>query len=85
MERWREALLWTYIVAHVGTLELGIWGAEAREEIAALFELGKDDYDVVKIEVHKGERWTLEPGRMEKAFQHAGWEAPMATEMLFCE
>jgi hypothetical protein len=37
------------------------------------------------VDICRGERWTLEPGRMEKAFQHAGWEAPMATEMLFCE
>ncbi|WRT64546.1 uncharacterized protein IL334_001478 [Kwoniella shivajii] len=41
------------------------------------------DDDVIKIEVHRGERWTLEPGRMAKAFEQAGWEAPKATEFLF--
>jgi 3-O-alpha-D-mannopyranosyl-alpha-D-mannopyranose xylosylphosphotransferase len=72
-------------VANIGTLERGIWGTDAREEIADLFGLGVNDQDVVKIEVHKHERWTLEPERLEKTFEHAGWEAPKATEMLFCE
>jgi len=49
-----------------------------------MFGLTDQDDDVIKIEVHRGERWTLERGRMQKAFGQAGWESPKATEFLFC-
>ena len=39
---------------------------------------------MIKIEVHRGERWTLELGRMGRMFEQAGWEAPKATEFMFC-
>jgi len=84
VERWREALLWTYVVANMGTRE-GHWGSVAREEIKDMFGLTDQDDDVIKIEVHRGERWTLETGRMQKAFGQAGWESPKATEFLFCK
>lgn len=97
VERWREALLWTWVVAKVGSApqwqheetgerlggEVGTWGAEARQEIRDLFGMGDQDDDVIKIEVHLGERWTLEEDRMKAHFQGAGWEAPKATEFLF--
>lgn len=97
VERWREALLWTWAVAKVGTAPqwqpeetgeilggtVGYWGAEARREIQDLFGLEDKDNDVIKIEIHKGERWTLEEDRMKSHFQGAGWEAPKATEFLF--
>jgi len=50
-----------------------------------LFDLGDGDADVVKIEVHRGDRWTLEKGRMDRTFEQAGWEPPKVTEFLFCE
>lgn len=97
VERWREALLWTWIVAKVGSApqwqheetgerldgDVGTWGDEARREIRDLFGMGDHDDDVIKIEVHRGERWTLEEDRMKAHFQGAGWEAPKATEFLF--
>ncbi|OCF33813.1 hypothetical protein I316_04525 [Kwoniella heveanensis BCC8398] len=85
VERWREALLWTYIVANLGTLgsSTDTWSNVARVELKDMFGLAEDDNDVVKIEVHRGERWTLESGRMAKMFEQAGWEAPKATEFLF--
>jgi 3-O-alpha-D-mannopyranosyl-alpha-D-mannopyranose xylosylphosphotransferase len=97
VERWREALLWTWIVAKVGSApqwqheetgerlggDVGTWGDEARQEVRDLFGMGDHDDDVIKIEVHRGERWTLEEDRMKAHFQGAGWEAPKATEFLF--
>ena len=86
VERWREALLWTYCVSNLGMLDVpGRWSDDARSELLDMFGLGSGDEDVVKIEVHLGERWTLEEGRMHKVFAQAGWEAPKATEFLFCE
>ncbi len=72
-------------MANIGTLEYGVWDVDAREEIDYLFGLGEGDEDVIKIEVYRGERWTLENGRIGKVFEQAGWEAPKETEFLFCE
>ncbi|WWD21714.1 hypothetical protein CI109_106201 [Kwoniella shandongensis] len=84
VERWREALLWTYVVANLGALEPEEqWGDTARKELKDMFGLTENDEDVIKIEVHRGERWTLEQGRMDKGFEQAGWEPPKATEFLW--
>lgn len=87
VERWREALLWTWVVANMGTISgsQDRWDDATRTAIKDMFGFTENDNDVVKIEVHRGERWTLEPGRMQKAFEQAGWEAPKATEFLFCK
>ena len=50
-----------------------------------MFGIPNDDLEVIKVEVQRGERKTLEKGRMENNFRQAGWEAPKATQMLFCE
>ncbi|TXT04980.1 hypothetical protein VHUM_03800 [Vanrija humicola] len=83
VERWREALLWTYIVAKLGDSDDHL-GHNAREEFRDLFglERGVDD-DVVQIEVHRGPRWTLERARMKSNFEKANWEAPKETEFLW--
>ena len=94
IERWREALLWTWAVARVGTRsawgedlggEVGVWGDEAREDIMDLFGVEEDDDDVVEIEIHRGKRWTLETGRMASNLEGAGWEAPKNTEFMWCK
>lgn len=72
-------------MANLGTMyNLGYWTDATRNELMDMFGLGPGDEDVIKIEVHRGERWTLEPGRMEGMFEQAGWEPPKATEFLFC-
>jgi len=63
----------------------GFWGNVARADLRDMFGLTENDDDVIEIEVHRGERWTLESGRMAKVFAQAGWEAPKATEFLFCK
>ena len=86
VERWREALLWTYVVCNMGMIEsAGHWGDLARQDLKEMFGLGDGDEDVVRIDVRRAERWTLEPGRVEKIFEQAGWEAPKASRFLFCE
>lgn len=86
VERWREALLWTYCVTNLGTMDIfEQWTDAARREIMDMFVLGPEDEDVTKIEVHLDDRCTLEHGRMEKVFEQTGWEAPKATDLLFCE
>ena len=86
IERWREALLWSFAVAGMGTIgEWGVWGRDARDHLRHLFGLVEGDENVVQIEVHKGERSTLRDWRMEHHFQRAGWEAPKATQMVFSE
>lgn len=95
IERWREAMLWTWVVAKVGTKpmwsgaevegteEVGVWGNQARSEVRQLFGMAEEDTDVVKIEIHRGARWTTEQERMTAAFEDAGWEPPLNTELLW--
>lgn len=94
IERWREALLWTWAVARVGTRpawgenkggETGIWGDEARDDIKELFGVTDEDDDVIEIEVNRGDRWTLEKDRIAANLEGAGWEAPKNTEFLWCK
>lgn len=86
MERWREALLWTFVVANMGTLDgSGLWATAVRTELLDLFGLDAGDEDVEEIEVHRGERWTLERDRFRRVFEQAGWEPPKATDFVFCE
>lgn len=76
--------MWTYVVAKLGAG--GDWTDEARGEIMILFDMTEEDVrDVAKIEVHRGERWTLEEGRVAGAFEQAGWDTPKATDFLFSQ
>lgn len=78
MERWREALLWTYIVANLGTRDdTGLLGSRARVELATA--LGATDAN--RLEIVRGSRSTLT--EMRNTFIRAGLDTPKATEMLF--
>lgn len=73
VERAREALLWTWVVAHVGTLDDGWGDAEARQAWA---ELG-GAWDVPEggkreVEVRAGRRTTLERERVMTMLAQAG-------------
>lgn len=84
MERWREALLWTFVVANLGGTE-GQWGDSARKHVKDLFDITDADNDVLGIEVYRGERWTIERMCVDKTFDQLGWKSPMRTKYLFCE
>ena len=88
IERWREALLWTWAVARMGGNN-GMWGAEAREEIMYLLGLedaGEQEDEVEKdatIIVKRGPRTTFED--LKEIVDNAGWEDPKYTRYYFSE
>lgn len=77
MERWREGLLWSFVVARVGGVE-GVWGDAARQEMRELFgeERGK-------VTVYKKKRKTVED--MDNTAFNAGWDEPFQTNYIHCE
>jgi len=78
VERWREALLWTFIVANLGTRDaVGILGPQARMQLGKV--IGAKDGD--RVEVLRGRRSTLDG--MNENLVRAGLPIPEATEMLF--
>lgn len=72
-------------LGHDVSSQSGVWDRNVRREFSDMFDLNSGDVDVIKIEVHRGARDTLNPERLRRNFAQAGWEAPKATEMLFCE
>ena len=80
VERWREALLWTWAVAKVGGAK-GVWDREAREEVQRL--LSVEDGQEDEVLVTKGLRVTLDDAADVMA--QAGWDAPTSTQYVFCE
>lgn len=72
VERWREALLWTWVVGKHGPT----WGEEARDELRGLFgdELG----DGKTVLFRKGRRTTLEDIAQ-------GDDQPLNTRYKFCK
>lgn len=78
IERWREALLWSFIVARVGG-ENGEWGPEARDELRAIGLDGRDN----STTIHRRPRATLND--MENIAANAGWEGPLRTTYMHCK
>jgi hypothetical protein len=73
-------LLWTYIVANLGTRdEPGLLGPRARAELANA--LGAMDTN--RLEVVRGARSTI--SEMRDTLVQAGLDTPKATQMLFSE
>jgi 3-O-alpha-D-mannopyranosyl-alpha-D-mannopyranose xylosylphosphotransferase len=80
IERWREAMLWTWAVAKMGHREGGKWGSQARREIEQLFGSLEGTVKVVR-----GERQTLHDELVSANFVRAGWDGPRRTNYKFCE
>jgi 3-O-alpha-D-mannopyranosyl-alpha-D-mannopyranose xylosylphosphotransferase len=72
VERWREALLWTWVVGKQGP----VWGDEARNEIRTMFGDGLQEGKTVLF--RKGRRTTL------KDIKQTG-DQPLETRYKFCE
>lgn len=81
IERWREALLWSWAVAKVGSSD-GVWGNDARQEIRELLDIDGAEQGR-RVKIRRAARDTL--GQVVDNFQRAAWEPPMATEFRFCE
>jgi Stealth protein CR3, conserved region 3 len=81
VERWRELLLWSWVVARVGGDDDSLGEQERNvmwEEVG-----GSDVRD--QIVVHLGMRHTLEKERIKEALKKSGEEEPVATQYVFCE
>jgi 3-O-alpha-D-mannopyranosyl-alpha-D-mannopyranose xylosylphosphotransferase len=81
IERWREALLWTWAVGKMGSLsteDAGRWGDSAREELRSL--LGMQTL-TGEASIVKQERDTLRD--VASAFEAGSWEAPKSTSYRF--
>ncbi|TXT03812.1 hypothetical protein VHUM_04333 [Vanrija humicola] len=79
IERWREALLWSFIVARVGGAD-GKWGDGARDELRRVLGVDKgDEGDVVVVK--KGRRETIVD--VPYLDRHGGWEDPEGTYYKF--
>lgn len=83
VERWREALLWTYVVANIGATE-GFWGRYARNELGKVFDVAVGSPDST-VTVKRGQRYTLEQSRIDQTFRKLGWVPPKVAKYTFCE
>jgi 3-O-alpha-D-mannopyranosyl-alpha-D-mannopyranose xylosylphosphotransferase len=80
IERWREALLWTWIVGKIGRGE-GVWGEESRVAIQELF--GDALAQGINVKIRKGPRKTVEDA--QAYMEEMGLEGPMKTKIKFCK
>jgi 3-O-alpha-D-mannopyranosyl-alpha-D-mannopyranose xylosylphosphotransferase len=83
IERWREALLWTWVVAKTGSSD-GVWAEGARRQVAELLQLSDpSEQEGVKVKIRRSGRETLND--VTSNFAKAKWEPPRASSFLFCE
>ncbi|ODN79595.1 hypothetical protein L202_03542 [Cryptococcus amylolentus CBS 6039] len=81
VERWREAVLWSWIVAKVGGVE-GVWGEEQKDELRSVLGMAKGEgADKGQVQISRRSRESLND--MDGLMGQAGWEGPKATEYRF--
>ena len=80
IERWREALIWTWVVAKVGGVE-GVWGDDARKELRELFGSALEEGKTAIV--HKGPRRTVQDAD-RYLFVH-NMDEPLNTRIRFCK
>jgi 3-O-alpha-D-mannopyranosyl-alpha-D-mannopyranose xylosylphosphotransferase len=79
IERWREALLWTYVVAKLGGQD-GVLGVEARKQLRKTLRVSKGNEGDGLI-YEKRQRSTLQD--IEDLSYRAGWEVALHTKNYF--
>lgn len=79
VERWREALLWSWAVAKLGD-EHGQWGKNAKDEVVRVLGLDVDDLRD-RVTVQSAPRGTLQ--EYEAVNHQVGWENPASTTYQF--
>ncbi|WVF69715.1 hypothetical protein IAT40_004494 [Kwoniella sp. CBS 6097] len=81
IERWREALLWSWAVAKVGGVE-GRWDERARAELRAILGMAEDEGDEKDhINLARGPRTTIRD--IDEIDSRVGWDGPRASEYIF--
>jgi 3-O-alpha-D-mannopyranosyl-alpha-D-mannopyranose xylosylphosphotransferase len=80
IERWREALLWSWAVGRLGG-ESGVWGKEEQKEVLDLFGI-KGDGDQDKLVWFKQEARETIPD-VEQIMDAQGWEFPLGSDYVF--
>lgn len=80
IERWREALLWTWAVARMGGVD-GVWGVQAREELWSVLGLSEERGVPEVAVIIQDERATVED--MDEVMARNDWQFPEASEYLF--
>ncbi|WVQ75949.1 hypothetical protein IAR50_005584 [Cryptococcus sp. DSM 104548] len=81
VERWREAVLWSWVVAKVGGVG-GVWGEEEKDALRSVLGMAKGQgTDKGQVEVSRRSRESLDD--MDGLMKQAGWEGPKATEYRF--
>ncbi|AGV14656.1 hypothetical protein, variant [Cryptococcus neoformans var. grubii H99] len=80
VERWREALLWSWIVAKLG--EKDVWEDDEKRELKKILGMtSSQGEEIEKAEITKGSRSTL--GDLDALTEAVGWEGPKATDYHF--
>lgn len=80
VERWREALLWSWAIARMGG-ESGLWEAAEREELKRVLRVNRSDRH--HVVVRRADRSTV--ADMESINQKMGWAGAKQTRHVFCE
>jgi len=80
IERWREALLWTWVVGKVGGSD-GLWGEGAREELRELFGTGLEEGRIALV--RKGVRKTVQDA--DRYLISNNLDEPLRTRIRFCK
>ncbi|WRT64707.1 uncharacterized protein IL334_001641 [Kwoniella shivajii] len=81
IERWREALLWSWIVAKIGG-EDGVWTRESKDQLVKLLDVNDGHISGhQKIIIQRADRMTL-ADTLELNDQ-AGWQNPQASSYQF--
>jgi Stealth protein CR3, conserved region 3 len=82
VERWREALLWSWVVGRIGGDD-DQWGVE--QQMTAWKELGGDPEDVErKVDVRLTRRKTVEEDRVTRSLEASGQTSSKKTVYSFC-
>lgn len=84
VERWREALLWSWAIARIGPLD-GRWGTREREEAWRSVGGVGGGGDRPDVEVKSTYRSSAQPDEIRKNLKAAGHSLSGRTEYVFGE
>ena len=80
IERWREALLWSWAVGRLGG-QSGTWGASARQEVLDLFGIKGDGDENTMVWFKQQPRETIPD--VENIMETQEWDFPLGSDYVF--